>query len=151
MCHINWHMVTEISKDHRAFILRVKHSFLQDCLILKMKAQQFFRMSATTYQITECYITQSLNRSQFSHCHLCYLLSKCTSCTNSLVSHHFQPLFLKLLEYPLILYTDSADVCFPSVCMKNAHFQFSVPLLINVHFSLLNTESFFIQEVTSWQ
>jgi len=28
MCHINWNMVTEISKDHRAFILRVKHSFL---------------------------------------------------------------------------------------------------------------------------
>ena len=73
----------------------------------------------------------------------------CISSTNSLVSHHFQPLFLKVLEYPLILYMDSADVCFPSVCVKNAHFQFSLSLLINVHFSLLNTEIFYTQEVTS--
>ena len=59
-------------------------------------------------------------------------------------------LFMKLLEYPLILYMDSADVCFPSVCMKIAYFQFSMPLLINVHFSLLNTESFYIQEIMSY-
>jgi hypothetical protein len=29
-----------------------------------------------------------------------------------------------------------------SVCVKNAHFQFSMSLLINVHFSLLNTPVF---------
>ena len=148
MCHIKWHIVTDISEDHRAFILSVKHSFLQDCLILKIKALQFFKMSVGTFQ---CNITQNLNHSQFSHCHPCYQLSKCTSCTKSSVSHHFQPLYLKLLKCPLFRYMDSAHVCFPSICVKNAHFQFPVSPLINVHISILNTEFFYTQEATSGQ
>jgi hypothetical protein len=53
-----WGVVPDILKDHTSFIFRAKWHFFFDCLMLKLKALQNFRMPRTTHPTTQCHMSE---------------------------------------------------------------------------------------------
>jgi hypothetical protein len=53
LCHVEWQVVTSISKDHGAVIFRVEQSMKSGLLDFENEGTKSLRMSVTIYQLVQ--------------------------------------------------------------------------------------------------